>query len=99
MISTFIVKKSVTDFKIIGKNERLHEYFDKRKELTDLYLGSKSLTPCDTPKRSIVFSEDDEMGEPHFMTELGVDVNKIKKPLVKRNVERVIEIVNEKLIE
>lgn len=50
-MKSFIVRKSVTDFKIIGKEERLVDYFNKRQELTDLYLGSKMLSPIVTPKK------------------------------------------------
>ena len=40
----------------------LSEYFGKRKELMDMYLGNKNMSLPVSPKKEISFDEDDEMG-------------------------------------
>ena len=77
MMKSFIVRKSSSDFRIVGKTERLGEYFGKRREFTDLYLGSNSARQSLELHKFRDHSEHSTEEEPHFMTELNVKMSTI----------------------
>ena len=41
-----------------------------------------------------VYASEEITKKPHFMTELNVKINTIEKPLVRTNVDKIVEIVN-----